>query len=127
MIHTYGMNRPKTPAEYIAAAPKESRTKLREMRALLKRAAPGATEAIKWGAPTLAYKRILFAYAFVKGNISFMPTPPVLKAFAKDLKGYATGKATVKFPLEKALPKGLIIRMAKYRVKEAKEKDVRWM
>lgn len=121
------MARPKTPTEFIAAAPKDSQKKLREMRALLKKAAPGATEVIKWGVPTLAYKRILFAYSAIKGNISFMPTPPVIKAFSKDLKGYSTGKATVKFPLEKPLPKGLITRMAKYRVKESREKDVRWM
>jgi uncharacterized protein YdhG (YjbR/CyaY superfamily) len=48
-------------------------------------------------------------------------------AFKKDLVKYETGKATVKFPLEKPLPKGLITKMAKYRVKESKEKDVRWM
>lgn len=116
-----------TVSEYIAASPKEARAKLKEMRALLKKAAPGATEAIKWGAPTLAYKRILFAYTAIKGNISFMPTPPVLKAFAKELKEYTVGKATVKFPLEKPLPKGLITKIAKYRIKESKEKDVRWM
>ncbi len=97
------------------------------MRALLRKAAPGASEAVKWGVPTLAYKRILFAYGAIKGNISFMPTPPVLSAFARELKGYTTGKATVKFPLEKPLPKTLITKMAKYRVKESKEKDVRWM
>lgn len=121
------MARPKTPAEFIAAAPKDAQKKLREMRALLKKAAPRAKEAIKWGVPTLAYKRILFAYTSTRGNISFMPTPPVLKAFSKHLKKYVTGKATVKFPLDKPLPKGLITKMAKYRVKEAKEKDIRWM
>lgn len=121
------MARAKTVAEYIAQAPKEGQKKLREIRGILKKAAPKATEAIKWGVPTLAYKRILFAYNAIKGNISFMPTPPVLKAFAKDLKKYETGKATVKFPLDRPLPKALILEMAKYRIKESKEKDVRWM
>lgn len=121
------MAKPKTVAEYIASAPKDAQKKLKEIRSILKKAAPGATEAIKWGAPTLAYKRILFAYAAIKGNISFMPTPPIIVAFKKELKGYATGKATVKFPLDKPLPKGLILKMAKLRVKESKEKDVRWM
>ena len=121
------MSKPKTVAEYIAGAPKESQAKLREMRALLKNAAPGATEGIKWGVPVLSYKRILFAYNAIKGNISFMPTPPVIVAFKKDLTKYETGKATVKFPLKKPLPKTLVTKMAKYRVKESKEKDVRWM
>lgn len=36
-------------AEYINAMPKEAQGKLKEIRALLKKAAPGSTEAIKWG------------------------------------------------------------------------------
>jgi uncharacterized protein YdhG (YjbR/CyaY superfamily) len=121
------MAKAKTVSEYIAAAPKEGRAKLKEMRALLKKTAPGATEAIKWGAPTFAYKRILFAYTAIKGNISFMPTPQVLVAFKKELEKYETGKATVKFPLDKPLPKTLITKLAKFRIKESKEKDIRWM
>lgn len=116
-----------TVSEYIAKAPKERRAKLREMRALLKKAAPGATEAVKWGAPTFAYKRILFAYAAYKSHISLMPTPPVLQAFARDLKKYTTSKGSVRFPYDAPLPKGLITKMAKLRVKQSKEKDVRWM
>ena len=116
-----------TVAEYIAKAPKEGRAKLREMRVLLKKAAPGASEAVKWGAPTFAYKRILFAYAAYTSHIGFMPTPTVLKAFAKDLKKYKTGKGSVRFPYDAPLPKSLITKMAKLRVKHSKEKDVRWM
>lgn len=121
------MAKPKTVSEFIAAVPKESQAKLREMRALLKKAAPGSTEAIKWGVPTISYKRILFAYSTIKGNISFMPTSPVIRKFKKELAKYKTSMATVKFPLEKPLPKALITKMARFRVKEAKEKDVRWM
>lgn len=116
-----------TVSEYIAIAPKEGKTKLREMRAILKKAAPGASEAVKWGAPTFSYKRILFAYAAYKSHIGFMPTPPVMRAFAAQLKKYKTGKGSIQFPYEKPLPKALILKMAKLRVKQSKEKDVRWM
>ncbi len=121
------MARPKTVSEYIATAPKPGQKKLREMRGILKKAAPGATEALKWGAPTFAYKRILFAYAAFKTHIGFMPTPPVMRAFAAQLKKYKTGKGSVQFSYDKPLPKVLILKMAKLRVKESKEKDVRWM
>lgn len=116
-----------TVTEYIASMPKERRKKMREVRAILKKAAPGAKEDIKWGVPVMGYHRILFAFNAIKGNISFMPTPPVVTAFKKELKDYATGKATVKFPLEKPLPKALIMRMARRRVKDLKENDIRWM
>ncbi len=116
-----------TALEYIALAPKQAQKKLREMRALLKKAAPGATEGLKWGAPTFSYKRILFAYAAFKDHVSLMPTPPVIKELKKDLAKYKTTAATIQFPYDVPLPKALITKVAKLRVKAAKEKDVRWM
>lgn len=116
-----------TVSEYIASAPKESQKKLRELHAILKKAAPKATEAIKWGSPVFEEGRILFAFNAIKGNVSFMPTPAAIRAFAKELKNYATGKATVKFPLEKPLPKSLITKIAKFRIKDVRENDARWM
>lgn len=121
------MTRPKIVAEYITQAPKEGQKKLREMRALLKKAAPKATEAVKWGAPTFSYKRILFAYAAYTKHISLMPTPATLKEFKKELAGYKTGKGSVQFSYERPLPKSLILKIAKLRVKQSKEKDIRWM
>jgi uncharacterized protein YdhG (YjbR/CyaY superfamily) len=121
------MAKPKTISEYISQAPKEAQKKLREIRMILKKAAPKATEAVKWGAPIFEEKRILFAFNAIKGNISFMPTPRVLQAFKKDLAKYATGKATVKFPLDTPLPKSLITKLAKYRVKDVRDNDARWM
>ena len=41
--------RPTTITECINAAPKEAQKKLREMRGILKKAAPVAKEAVKWG------------------------------------------------------------------------------
>jgi len=63
--------RPKTVAEYINAAPKEARVKLREMRACIRDAAPGATESLKWGMPSFSYKRILVTFAAHKHHIGF--------------------------------------------------------
>jgi uncharacterized protein YdhG (YjbR/CyaY superfamily) len=116
-----------TVSEYIAKMPKDRQKKLKEMRAVLKKAAPGATEEVKWGAPTFAYKRILFAYAAYAKHISIMPTPAVITALKKELQGYKTGKGSVQFPYDKPLPKALITKLAKRRVKDAKEKDIRWM
>ncbi len=119
--------KPKTTTEYINAAPKMAQKHLREMRAILKKAAPGATESIKWGAPVFSYKRILFAYAAFKDHVSLMPTPPAVKAFKKELSKYKTGKGSIQFSLDTPLPRSLIRKVAAFRVKESKEKDVRWM
>lgn len=121
------MTKPKTVAEYIAAAPKERQKKLREMRAILKKAAPGAKEELKWGAPVFSLHRILFAYAAFKKTVNLMSTRSSLTAVAKEAAQYREGKFALKFPLDKPLPKTLITKIAKARVKELKERDVRWM
>src|SRR5687768_2636440 len=67
--------KPETVADYIDAAPEDARRRLREMRACLRKAAPGATESLKWGVPALSYQRILFTFAAFKHHIGFYPTP----------------------------------------------------
>ena len=119
--------RPKTIAEYIRVAPKEGQRPLREMRAILRKAAPGATEGLKWGSPVFEDKRILFAFAAFRSHLSFMPTPSAMKPFKKELAKWETGKGSIQFPYDKRLPRALIRRIAARRVKELKEKDVRWM
>lgn len=119
--------KPATIIEYINAAPKEARAMLREIRAILKKAAPKAKEAIKWGAPVFEDKRILFAFTAYRSHMNFMPTSPSLKPFKKELAKYKTGKDTVQFPYGKPLPKALIRKIAAFRVKEVKEKGAKWM
>jgi uncharacterized protein YdhG (YjbR/CyaY superfamily) len=43
------------------------------------------------------------------------------------LEKYKTGKGSIQFPYDKRLPKALIRKIAAFRVKELREKDVRWM
>jgi uncharacterized protein YdhG (YjbR/CyaY superfamily) len=118
--------KPKTVTEYIGAAPDEAKAMLRELRALLKEAAPDATEAIKWGSPVLETERILFAYTAHKSHINFMPTGSALEPFREALKPFKTGKDTVQLPYGKPIPKGLIRRIAKYRVQQVKQ-GAKWM
>jgi uncharacterized protein YdhG (YjbR/CyaY superfamily) len=120
------LTKPQAVSEYIAAAPKEAQKKLREMRACIRKAAPGAEESIKWSMPAFSYARILVVYAAFKHHIGFYPTPSAMKAFAKDLKGYKTAKGSIQFPLEKPLPLSLIRKITAFRVKESKAEDKKW-
>ena len=119
--------KPATISEYINAAPREAQSKLRELRAILKKAAPNAKETLKWGSPVFEEKRILFAYAAFKSHVNFMPTPSAMRPFKKELEKYATGKGSIQFPYDKPLPKTLIRRIAVHRIIELRERDVRWM
>ena len=122
---------PKTKAttvtEYIQSAPEAAHKHLRAIRALLKKVAPKAREALKWGSPVFEEKRILFSYSAHKAHLNFSPTGLALAPFQKELAAYKTGKDTVQFPYDQPLPKALIRKIAAYRVKQVKEKDARWM
>ena len=118
--------RPKTITEYIKAAPKEARQKLREMRESIRQAAPGAKESLKWGMPSFSYRRILVTFAAHKQHIGFYPTPSAVKAFEKNLSRLKTAKGSIQFPLENPLPLALIRKITAFRVRESNEVDAKW-
>jgi uncharacterized protein YdhG (YjbR/CyaY superfamily) len=119
--------KPTSVTEYVDAAPKEARKHLRDIRALLKKVAPKATETLKWGSPVFEEGRILFSYTAYKSHLNFMPTGPAMDPFREELAAYKTGKDTIQFPYDKPLPKALIRKIAAFRVKQVREGDARWM
>ena len=118
--------RPKSITDYINATPKEARKKLREMRACIRKAAPGAKESLKWGMPAFSYRRILVTFAAFKHHIGFYPTPLAVRAFANDLRKFATAMGSIQFPLDKPLPLPLIRKITAFRVRESIEQDKKW-
>jgi len=120
-------SKPRTVEEYIERAPTESQAKLRELRAILKKVAPKATEALKWGSPVFEQGRILFSYTAYKSHINFMPTKPALEPFMDELSEFKLGKDTIQLPYDQPLPKTLIRKIAAFRVKQVKDHDARWM
>ena len=119
-------SKPTTVTEYINAAPKEARQKLREMRTAIRAAAPGAVESLKWSMPAYSYRRILVTFAGFKHHIGFYPTPSAVKAFAKQLSGFKTAEGSIQFPLDKPLPLDLIRKITAFRVRESVEEDKKW-
>ena len=65
--------KPESIDEYIMAAPKDVRKKLREMHLCIRKAAPEATEGLKWGMPAFSYRRILVTFAVFRNHIGFYP------------------------------------------------------
>ena len=121
-----GKAAPKTVGDYVQAAPKEARKKLREMRACIRRAAPRAEESLKWGMPAFSYRRILITFAAFRRHIGFYPTPSAVSAFRKDLSRFKTAKGSIQFPLDQPLPLSLIRKITAFRVRESLEEDAKW-
>ena len=118
--------RPKTISEYINAAPKESRQKLREMRRCIRKVAPGATETLKYGMPAFCYQRILVIFGAFKHHIGFYPTGRAMEPFAKELSKFVTSRGAIQFPLARPLPLPLIRKIVARRVRHSIEKDGKW-
>ena len=120
--------KPKTVNEYIESAPKEAQKKLREIRAVIRKATPGATEDMKWRMPSYSYKRILVMFAGYKHHVGFYPTASPIKVFEKDILKLKlkSARGSVQFPLDEPLPLPLIKKMIALRIKESKEEDKKW-
>jgi uncharacterized protein YdhG (YjbR/CyaY superfamily) len=118
-------NAPKSIDDYIAGYPKDIQAKLRKIRAVIRKAAPAADEGISYQMPVFKMSGNLVYFAAFTNHISFFPTSSGVAKFQKELKGYATSKGTIKFPLDKPMPYALISRITKYRVKENLEKAKR--
>jgi uncharacterized protein YdhG (YjbR/CyaY superfamily) len=108
---------------YIAGFADPIQKALEQVRAAIKKAAPEATEAIKYAMPTFVLNGNLVHFAAYKHHIGFYPVPAGDATFDKLLAPYETsGKGTVQFPLDRPVPVALIEKIVQYQVKRNKEK-----
>ena len=110
--------------EYIALQPEQIRVRLKQLRQIIKKAAPEAEEVISYQMPAYKFHGMLVWFAAFKNHFSMYPFPKVLHEFKEKLGPYLSGKATVKFPLDEPLPDKLITEIVQYRVKENPDKKV---
>ena len=114
--------KPKDVDAYIQTAPKEVKAKLKELRSIIKRAAPAAVERISYGMPYYDYKGRLAYFSFWKAHIGlYLPTPTIAQ-HESELSAYERSKATIRFPLERKLPARLITKLIKARVTTNEER-----
>lgn len=109
----------RTIDEYIAVAPSEAKPALAELRALIRSAAPEATEKISYGIPTFWLNGNLVHFAGYKKHIGFYPGAAGIEAFAAELSAYKLSKGTVQFPIGEPIPLDLVRRIVEYRVAQA--------
>jgi len=68
--------------------------------------------------PAFTLKGYLVHFAAYNNHIGLYPAPRGNEKFKRELSAYEGGKGTVRFPLDKPIPFGLISRIVKFRVKE---------
>jgi uncharacterized protein YdhG (YjbR/CyaY superfamily) len=105
--------------EYIAGFPPETQKLLQQVRAIVRQAAPDATEAMSYSIPAFDLNgRHLVFFAGYARHIGFYPIPRGISTFTEELKPYKQGKGSVQFPLARPLPVDLIRRIVEFRVRE---------
>lgn len=107
---------------YIAAQPPGVRPLLQKVRATIAKAAPGATEAMKYRLPTFVLHGSLVHFGAFQHHIGLYATPTGHAQFARELAPYESGKGSVQFPLDQPIPYTLIGRIAAFRAQENRAK-----
>ena len=108
--------------DYVSGSPEAVRGVLESVRVTIRKAAPEATETIKYGVPTFVLGENLVHFAAFKNHIGFFPTPTAIAAFRDQLSAYKSAKGSVQFPLASPMPLKLIEQMVRFRVKEVRRK-----
>ena len=105
--------------EYLQDFPENTREILQIVRKTIQKAAPQATEAIKYAIPTFVLNgKNLVHFAAFKKHIGFYATPTGNAAFKEALSGYKQGKGSVQFPLDQDMPLELITQIVEFKVVE---------
>lgn len=117
------MKHAKDVDEYIAFAPEDVQGKLKELRFVIRSVAPSAKEKISYGMPYYSYKGRLIYFGYAKHHVALYPMPPSIDGIKKELKKYQTGKATLRFQLDKELPIALIKKVIKAGIKRNEEAE----
>lgn len=109
---------PTTIDEYIAGFPPDIQAILEKVRTTIAKAAPGATEAIKYRLPTFVLHGNLVHFGAFTHHLGFYALPSGTAKFRKELSAYESGKGSVQFPYDQPIPYRLITQIVKFRVQE---------
>ena len=101
---------PRDVDNYLAAVPEPQQSTLRALRATLKELLPGGEECMSYGVPAIKVDGAAIAgYATANKHCSYFPhSGQVVEDLADVLALYDCSKGTIRFPVDKPLPKSLV-------------------
>jgi len=123
MVKNQSYDQAKNIDDYISGFPEDIQGKLEEIRAVIRKAAPRAEEVISYSMPAFKLNGVLVYFAAFKDHIGFFPKASGVSHFRKELKPYDVSKGTIRLPLDKPIPAGLIKKIVEFRVAENLEKS----
>lgn len=109
---------PSTIEQYIAGSAPEARPLLKEIRRVVRAAAPEAEEVISYRMPAFRQHGILIYFAAFKHHIGVFPPVSGDAKLEEALEPYAGPKGNLRFPMDRPVPHALIRRIVRLRLKQ---------
>ena len=106
---------PETIDEYIAASPRDVRPILKEIRRVIRDAAPEAEEVISYRMPAFKQNGVLMYFAAFKNHIGLFPPVSGDAKLEQAVEPYRGPKGNLKLPLDQPIPYSLIRRIVQFR------------
>jgi len=114
-----------TPGEkevekYLSAVPEPQQSTLRALRTTIKALLPLGEDAMSYGVPAIKLNgKAVAGYAFAKNHCSYFPhSGQIIEDLAADLTQYDCSKGTLRFSIDKPLPKSLVKKLIRARLSQ---------
>jgi len=105
---------------YLAALDEPKRGTLEALRRSILEVVPSAEQGISYGMPAFKVDgKTVAGFAAFKNHLSYLPhSGSVLGSLADDVAGYETSKGSLRFAIDKPLPKQLVKKLVRTRMRE---------
>ena len=115
----------KTIDEYLATLDDDKRSALAKLREIIKSVAPKAEECISYQMPAFRIDgRVLLWFGGGANHCAFYPGG-IVEQYKNQLKGYKTGKGTIRFQPEHPLPAMVVRKIVRARIAETRKASSR--
>ncbi len=109
--------------EYLARLDEPKRSTLQQLRRTIREIVPNAEECISYGMPAFRLEGEVFAgFAAFKNHLSYLPhSGSVFSQLSGDLDGYEWTPGSLHFPIDKPLPKALVVKLIAVRRRQSRK------
>jgi uncharacterized protein YdhG (YjbR/CyaY superfamily) len=106
---------------YLEALKQPKRGTLETLRLSILEVVPEAEQGISYGMPAFKVEgKTVAGFAAFKHHLSYLPhSGSVLTSLADDVADYETSKGSLRFPVDKPLPRQLVKKLVRTRMREA--------
>jgi uncharacterized protein YdhG (YjbR/CyaY superfamily) len=110
--------------DYLAKVDEPKRSTLQQLRETILSIAPEAEEVISYGMPAFRLQgKVIAGFAAFKNHLSYLPhSGSVLGELADDLAGYERSDGSLRFPVDRPLPRPLVEKLIAVRRRQTRQR-----